>query len=157
MNRFEKRRLKRKIYRHINAILYSCIFIVASIITIIAVYSRNGDISYVDESQLSATVTEAIGIDNDESAMVAASDQNQPETLTETTEVQTGITTSKKVKVIADTLLVRNEKSQDSETLGSLDEDDVVDVVAEYDGWIEINFGGETGYISAEFVEPIEQ
>lgn len=170
MNRFEKRKLKRKIYKHINAILYTSIFLMVSVITMIAAFNRNDDVSYVDEKQLSAAATEAIGIENDESVKVAASDQSQTEVVTETVEMQTENTTHKeesvtdktentthrKVKVVADTLLVRSEKSQDCASLGSLDEDDIVEVVAEYGEWIEIDYNGKTGYISAEFVEQVE-
>ena len=40
--------------------------------------------------------------------------------------------------------------------LGMVDMDDVFEVVSQTGDWIEINYNGNTGYISAEFVETVE-
>lgn len=167
MNRFEKRRLKRNIYKHANAIMYTLIFVMASLITIVAAVYRN-DVSYVDESQLAVTVKkDAIEITNGESIRVAATgnvepsaETTQPETTVEnTTEAAETENTNSgvaKIKVTADTLLVRSQPSQDAEILGTLDQNDVLDAVSVSGEWITISFEGQTGYVSADFVETVE-
>lgn len=167
MNRFEKRRLKRNIYKHANAIMYTLIFVMASLITIVAAVYRN-DVSYVDESQLTVTVKkDAIEITNGESIRVAATgnvepsaETTQPETTVEnTTEAAETENTNSgvaKIKVTADTLLVRSQPSQDAEILGTLDQNDVLDAVSVSGEWIAISFEGQTGYVSADFVETVE-
>lgn len=156
MNRFEKRRLKQKIYRHMNAITYIGIFVLASIITIVAAVGRNDDVSFVDESKLSVTATESIGIGNGESVKVAATENKTTETITVNEETTVLETTKNQVKVIADTLVVRSEQSQESEALGTVSENDTLDVINVYGDWVQIDFEGNTGYVNALYVEFIE-
>lgn len=170
MNRFEKRKLKQNIYKHANAIMYTMIFGLASIITIVAAVHRNDDVAYVDESQLFTGVTESIEINNGESIKVAATgnmadDIETVETTEEITKMEetteeptegTSEISGTKVKVTADSLLVRNEQSQDGEILGILDQDQIIDAVRVFDEWIEIAYEGQTGYISAAYVEILQ-
>lgn len=147
--------------------MYTLIFVMASLITIVAAVYRN-DVSYVDESQLAVTVKkDAIEITNGESIRVAATgnvepsaETTQPETTVEnTTEAAETENTNSgvaKIKVTADTLLVRSQPSQDAEILGTLDQNDVLDAVSVSGEWIAISFEGQTGYVSADFVETVE-
>ena len=157
MNRFEKRRMKQNIYRHANAIMYTAIFVIASVITIVAAVNRNDDVAYVDESQLTVASKEFIGVDNGESVKVAAADTSQ-EDADETTEVvSTGENVNQtRVKVTADSLVVRSEQSQESEPLGTVSENQIIEFTNVYEEWIEINFEGTVGYINAAYVEFIE-
>lgn len=170
MNRFEKRKLKRNLYKHGNAIMYVTIFALASFITIAAAANRTDKVVYVDESSLISAEQESVAFNNTESNKVASTDaeaktikesNTQPaETDTtvqqESAQTQTEPIASAKVKVTADTLKVRAQASQDSDMLGMVDMDDVFEVVSQTGDWIEINYNGNTGYISAEFVETVE-
>ena len=56
--------------------------------------------------------------------------------------------------VTTTTLLnVRSEASSSSAKLGVLSEGAIVELIEEVDGWCKINFDGEVGYISSEFVK----
>ena len=102
MNRFEKRKIKTGLYRHVNALTYVCIFTVASIITIAAAVNRTDDIIHIDESQ--AMVNESVAFNNKDAQKVAAGKsttetvtEDNAQTQVETTEAQTeAATTAKK-------------------------------------------------------------
>lgn len=49
-------------------------------------------------------------------------------------------------------LRVRKEASLEAGVYGLLDEGEVVEVYEELDEWVEVNFDGYTGYVSAEYV-----
>lgn len=56
--------------------------------------------------------------------------------------------------VNAETLNFRSEPSTNSVLLKQLGNGTVLDVVStDYDGWVEVNVGGTTGYVSAEYVK----
>ncbi len=173
MNRFEKRKLKQNIYKHANALMYTFIFFLASMITIVAAMHRNDDVEYVNQQELSITATESIAINNGESVKVAASEEaltTIEETAEETTVVETEAiteeteevteevaeTTAQQIRITADTLTVRAEASQDSETLGLVDEGDVFDVISQNGEWIQIDYQGQQGFVNAGFVENVE-
>ncbi len=174
MERFEKRKLKSNIYKHGNAIMYTIIFVMASVITIAAAANRTDKIAYVDDSQLTSAATESVDIKNSSSQKVAAtetftSDADETEMTeaatteantaeTNTTEVQTSAqeteqTSGTKVKVTADSLNVRAEASLESETIGSAVMNQEFEVISINGDWLEINFDGKKGFINSEFVE----
>lgn len=168
MNRFEKRKLKKNIYKHGNTILYVTIFAMASVITIAAANNRTEDIAYIDESKLVEAAKESVEMKNSATRKVAVA-----ETDTEVTTVYVEPSTQvspetesdsqpmtkmgKKIKIVADTLKVRAEASVDSDMLGMVDMDQVFNVISVQGDWIQINYNGSYGYISAEFAEYIEE
>lgn len=58
-----------------------------------------------------------------------------------------------KAKVTADAVHVRLEANTDSAILSNVFSGDELEVIAELGDWVQVNVDGETGYISAEFVE----
>ena len=178
MNRFEKRRVKQNIYKHANAIMYTLIFVMASAITIVAAVSRN-DVQYVDENTLSTVAKDAIEVHNGESIKVAATGIDEPtvettqeemtqeettqdevrqeettvENTTKAAETNKADSNAAKVKVTADTLMVRSAPSEDAQVLGTLDQDDTLDAVSISGGWVTIEFEGQQGYISSAYVD----
>lgn len=176
MNRFEKRKLKANLYRHGNTIMYVVIFVMASLITIAAAANRTENIVYVDESTLASS--ESVEIKNSSTDKVAATETGE-ETVTETgeekttengeraatepettqqmeSEPQTEPVSVTKVKVTADTLIVRTEPSAESDMIGTINMDDVYEVVSQTGEWIEINYDGNKGYINSQFTEIAE-
>lgn len=172
MNRFEKRKLKRNIYKHGNAIMYTAIFVMASIITIAAAANRTDKIAYVDESQMVSTAKESVDMKNSENPKVAATETNTEEITTvqetttelqetETIEVETFTEAAteavpQKVKITADSLNVRAQATTDSEPIGSAMMNQEFEVVSQSGEWIEIKFDDKNGFIKAEFAEIIE-
>jgi hypothetical protein len=156
--------------------MYITIFVMASIITIVAATNRTDKILYVDESAIASTEKESVAVTNSNTDKVASSETNsrendsiaetentateqttEPETTQEqTTEAATEPVSATQIKITADTLKVRAEASQDAEMIGLVDMDDVFDVISQNGEWVEINYNGSTGYISAEFTEIIE-
>ena len=59
---------------------------------------------------------------------------------------------SLKATVNADGLRVRKEASTESGILGQTEKGDSFEVVSEEDGWVVIDYEGENGYVSAEYV-----
>lgn len=170
MNRFEKRKIKTTIYKHSNAIMYSAIFVLASIITIAAAMNRTDEIMYIDETKLAVT-KEAVEVIEGEANKVAATeteDQITTEAVTEmTSEAETEPeitqapetepqTESVRVKITADTLKVRKDASQDAEVLGLVGVDEEFEVISQNGQWVEIDYNGGSGFVSAEFVEIME-
>ncbi|MCR5736553.1 MAG: SH3 domain-containing protein [Eubacterium sp.] len=172
MNRFERRKLKQNIYKHANAIMYTLIFFLASMITVFAAVQRNNDVEYVDQQELSIVSTESIDVKNGESVKVAASKETttiieetstvEETTVEETVAEETAAETeaqeevSGQIRITADTLTVRADASQDADTLGLVDEGDVFDVISRNGEWIQIEYQGQTGYVNAEFVQDVE-
>lgn len=56
------------------------------------------------------------------------------------------------VTIEADALRVRTGPSEDAGVLGVIAKDDELDVIEEMDGWISVQYGSQTGYVSEEFV-----
>ena len=135
----DKRKLKRNIYKHGNAIIYLCIFAVASIITLVAVLSRTDRVMIVDDSQIAIS---------EDTQKVASKDK-----AVETTTVGIQKTTGTKVKVVVDTLNVRSEAAQDSDALGMAEQDEVFRIISEDGEWIEIDYNGNNGFVKAQYVE----
>lgn len=165
MNRFEKRKLKRNIYKHGNAIMYTAIFIMASIITIAAAANRTDKIAYVDGTQMVSTAKASVAIENSDNPKVASIETNIEAEMTaeeittttqETTEVQTEASVVLKIKITADSLNIRKEASTDSEAIGSAMMNQEFEVIAQNGDWIEIKLDGKSGFIKAEFAEIIE-
>lgn len=165
MNRFEKRKLKTNLYKHGNTIMYVVIFAMASLITIAAAANRTGKIEYVDESLIASTEKESLAVKNSSTNKVASTETNAQATTEAVTEEATQPQTTEsptepvsviQVRVIADTLIVRSQASQDSDMIGMVDMDQVFDVISQNGDWIEINYNGTTGYISSEFTEVVE-
>lgn len=171
MNRFEKRKIKNGIYKHVNVLTYVCIFVVASIITIAASVNRTDQIVYIDE-ELASQVKESIAFKDKDTQKVAVSEsipeetasdgmENETESITdvptepETTidETETEQSMSDKIRVAVETLNVRAQADEEAEVLGMADEDDVYEVISNQGEWIEINFNGNNGFVKAEFVE----
>ena len=169
MNRFEKRKLKSGIYKHVNALMYTCIFAVASIITIAAVVNRTDEIVYMDEEQVVSTVRESVAFTDKAAHKVAVGESETEENVSndvtenitdvptepDTTagEPDTSRITGNKIKVTADTLNVRAQASEEAEVLGMADEDDVYTIISEQGEWIEIDYNGNNGFVKSEFVE----
>lgn len=171
MKKVEIRKIKRNLYKHGNAIMYTVIFALASIITIAAATNRTDKVLYVDESSPVLAEQESVALENTESNKVAATDaesdtvpnvtsnEAEPEVTTvveETTEPATTPIAALQAKITADTLKVRAETSTEAEVLGMVDMDDLFEVISQTDEWIEINYNGRGGYISAEFAEIVE-
>lgn len=170
MNRFEKRKLKRNIYKHGNTIMYTAIFVMASVITIAAAANRTDKIAYVDESQMVSTAKESVDMKNSENPKVAATETSTEETTeqvttavqeTETTEAENTTEAEtqevvKRVKITADSLNVRSEASTESEAIGSAMMDQEFEVVSQSSDWIQIKFDDKNGFIKAEFAEFVE-
>ena len=143
-----KRRFKRNVYKHVNAIIYLCIFAVASIITLVAVFSRTDKVMIVDNSQIAMSENNSVELKNKDTQKVASKDKNA-----ETTIAQTRKSTGTQVRIIADTLNVRSEASQDSDALGMAEQDDVFKLISENGEWIEIDYNGNNGFVKAQYVE----
>ena len=165
----KKRKIKTGLYRHVNALTYVCIFTVASIITIAAAVNRTDDIIHIDESQ--AMVNESVAFNNKDAQKVAAGKsttetvtEDNAQTQEETTEAQTEAATTEvatesvpatQVKVIADTLNVRDQANEDAEVLGMVDQDEVFEVISQQGDWVEINYNGNNGFVKSEYVENV--
>lgn len=173
MNRFEKRRLKRNIYKHGNAIMYIGIFVMASVITIAAAANRTDKIAYIDDTQIASTAKESVNIKNSDNQKVAlaetGTEQNTTMQNTSAENITTPQTTepdttpqvnepaaSAKIRITADSLNIRAEASKDSEPVGSAVQGQEFEVISHQGDWIKIDFGGMQGYISAEFAEVVE-
>lgn len=168
MNRFEKRKLKRNLYKHGNTIMYTAIFVMASIITIAAAANRTDKIAYVDDAQMASTAKESVDIKNSNNLKVAATEKNTEEEITtekETTSVSETTTAKEqmteqvpvtKVRIAVDSLNIRSEASTDSEPIGSAEMNQEFEMVAQTGDWIEIKFNGTSGFIHAEFAEIVE-
>lgn len=52
-------------------------------------------------------------------------------------------------------LNVRSAASKNSEILGQLSQDDIVDVLSVQDGWACISYDGRKGYVSESYLEPV--
>ena len=175
MNRFEKRKLKRNIYKHANTLMYVGIFLMASIITIAAAASRTDKITYVDNKQLAYSSKESVEMKNSSGPKVAAtvtetaekelnSNQEVTESITttqhsetvsqtETTIQETTGTSDKKVTVTTDTLKVRAEASLEASVVGLASIDDEYEVISQNGEWIEIAFEETNGFVHSDFVE----
>ena len=58
------------------------------------------------------------------------------------------------VQIETDTLCVRREPETDAETLGFIPRDEELEIIGELDDeWISVNYEGETGYVSSEYVD----
>ena len=144
----DKRKLKRNIYKHGNAIIYLCIFAVASIITLVAVLSRTDRVMIVDDSQIAISEKNSVELKNKDTQKVASKDK-----AVEITTVGIQKTTGTKVKVVVDTLNVRSEATQDSDALGMAEQDEVFRIISEDGEWIEIDYNGNNGFVKAQYVE----
>ena len=175
MNRFERRRLKRNIYKHANAIMYVGIFFMASVITIAAAIGRSDNVTFVDTSQIVSTAKESVAINDKDDSKVAASEtytepgteeETVSETVQQTTEATSAIatgenstesTTVTKIRITADKLNVRAEASQESEAIATVFVNQELEVISQEGQWIEVNLGGEvTGFVASEFTEMVE-
>ena len=149
MNKYIKRRLKRKIYKHGNMIMYIGIFAVASIITIASVVSRTDQTDkavLIDVSQMAVTERESIAMKNKDTQKVAAKGEAGQET---SKEQESG----SKVTIKVDVLNVRSEASQEAEALGIVNEGETFQIISQGNEWIEIDYNGNNGFVKAEFVE----
>ena len=72
-----------------------------------------------------------------------------------TTEVATEPVPATQVKVIADTLNVRDQANEDAEVLGMVDQDEVFEVISQQGDWVEINYNGNNGFVKSEYVENV--
>lgn len=54
--------------------------------------------------------------------------------------------------VCVDALNVREQMSYESQILGVLYKDDRISVISAYDGWLQINFNDQIGYVSGKYV-----
>jgi hypothetical protein len=172
MNRFEKRKLKTGVYRHVNALMYTCIFTIASIITIAAAVNRTDNIMYIDEEQAISTVKESVAFTDKDVQKVAIGEEETlddtttgtPEDITEsltepdvtTAETATDRSSGGSIKVVADTLNVRIAAGEDAEVLGMIDQDDIYEMISNQGEWIEINYNGNNGFVKSEYVEVIQ-
>lgn len=176
MNRFEKRKLKTGIYKHVNGLMYTCIFAIASIITIAAAINRTDNIMYMDEEQVVSTVKESVAFTDKDTQKVAVGEaETDEDTLNDTstdvpedtTDIQTepdstaadttdNPSSGGSVKVIVDTLNVRAEADEEAEVLGMIDQDDIYEIVSNQGDWIEINYNGNNGFVKSEYVEMIQ-
>ena len=58
------------------------------------------------------------------------------------------------VQIETDTLCVRREPETDAEPLGVIPRDEELEIIGELDDeWISVNYEGETGYVSSEYVD----
>ena len=58
------------------------------------------------------------------------------------------------VQIETGTLCVRREPETDAETLGFIPRDEELEIIGELDDeWISVNYEGETGYVSSEYVD----
>ena len=55
--------------------------------------------------------------------------------------------------VTAETVRMREEPTTKSSIILNLDKNDEVDVIEENDGWYRVEFNGETGYVSADYLD----
>lgn len=172
MNRFEKRKIKTGIYKHVNALMYTCIFAVASIITIAAAINRTDNIMYIDEEQAVSTVKESVAFTDKDTQKVAIGESETDEETSadipeDTTDAWTQPDTTVadmagnssaggSVKVIVDTLNVRADASEDAEVLGMIDLDDIYEIISQQGDWIEINYNGNNGFVKSEYVQIIQ-
>lgn len=171
MKKYELRKLKRNIYKYGNAISYGVIFLIATVITILAATGRTDDVAYVDESQLITSVN-SVDIKESEKQKVAANETTEATTAetieddattesvtsdntTSEPEVSSGVATSK-IRITADSLNVRKLPSTDAEPMGEVVMDEVYEVVAYEGQWVKIKFGNEIGYINAAYVQVAE-
>lgn len=148
MDRYRKRKIKKNLYKYGNVIAYVCIFAVASIITLTAVLNRTDKVMIVDDSQIAVTEKESIELRNKDTQKVASKDKRQ-----KPTEVQKEQESGTKIKIIADTLNVRTDASQESEALGMADEGEIFQIISQVGDWIEIDYNGHNGFVKADFVE----
>jgi uncharacterized protein YgiM (DUF1202 family) len=163
MNKYRKIRIKRKIYKHGNAIAYIGIFAIASFITIASVAGRSDAVMVLDNSQVAVSERESIALKDKDTQKVAAKSNLSDEADTSVAEttgaeaVQTTVYGEKKVgtkvTIIVDTLNVRSQASQDSEPLGMVDEGETFTIISQDSEWIEIDYNGNNGFVKAEFVE----
>lgn len=173
MTRYERRKFKANLYKHGNTVMYVAIFVIAGIITIAAAVNRTDKIVYIDETQVVSTEKEAVDIKDSSTQKVASTDMTTEAeietTAGTTTEAEittaapvvtepetTGQISATKVRVTTETLFVRAEASTDAEVIGMLEIDSTYDVVSQSEEWVEINYNGSKGFISAEFTEIIE-
>lgn len=56
------------------------------------------------------------------------------------------------VTIQADALRVRKEPNENAEVYGVIAKDDELDVIEDMDGWVSVQYGKNTGYISEEYV-----
>ncbi len=149
MNKYVKRRIKRKIYKYGNLIMYLGIFAVASIITISAVaITRTDKTVLIDKSQLAVTEKESIAMKNKDTQKVAAQGKTTQD-ITEKTEQESGT----KVTIAVDVLNVRSQASQQSEALGIANEGETFSIISQEDEWVEIDYNGNNGFVKKEFVD----
>ena len=177
MNRFEKRKLKTGIYKHVNALMYTCIFTIASIITIAAAVNRTDNVMHIDEEQAVSMVRESVAFSDKNTHKVSAGERDTYEDVLgedvtdvpeNTTESQTEVSTTmedmstnallegQSVKVTADTLNVRAKASEEADVLGMIDESDVYEVISNQGEWIEINYNGNNGFVKSEYVQMVD-
>lgn len=58
------------------------------------------------------------------------------------------------VQIETDTLCVRKEPNEEAEAVGFIPRDEELEIIEELDnGWISVDYEGETGYVSAEYVD----
>lgn len=57
------------------------------------------------------------------------------------------------VTIKADALRVRKEPDENSSVYGVIAKDDELDVIEELDGWVSVQYGDKTGYVSEEYVD----
>lgn len=149
MNKYVKRRIKRKIYKYGNLIMYLGIFAVASVITISAVaITRTDKTVLIDKSQLAVTEKESIAMKNKDTQKVAAQGKTTQD-ITEKTEQESGT----KVTIAVDVLNVRSQASQQSEALGIANEGETFSIISQEDEWVEIDYNGNNGFVKKEFVD----
>lgn len=58
------------------------------------------------------------------------------------------------VQIETDTLCVRQEPEDDAEAIGFIPRDEELEIIEDLnDGWISVDYEGETGYVSSEYVD----
>ena len=149
--------------------IFVCIFTVASIFRIGAAVLRWFDIMHIVECV--ALVIDSVAFNNKDAQKVAAGKsttetvtEDNAQTQEETTEAQTEAATTEvatesvpatQVKVIDDTLNVRDQANEDAEVLGMVDQDEVFEVISQQGDWVEINYNGNNGFVKSEYVENV--
>lgn len=152
-NRNKKNILKNTFRRHSNGFLYGIIFLLATLITVGAVVSKNINTVTVKETKM---VVQSVAVTKQPDQKVAATSQettSEENTTIEETTTEEETTSLGTAKVTTETLMVRDEPSEDGEVIGQADQDQEFEILGKKGDWLKIDFDGQEGYINSEFVD----
>jgi hypothetical protein len=110
-----------------------------------------GDTAADDGSQDAAGDVAADDGSQDAAGDTAADDSNQDAAAEETTPQIV------KVKITAKSVNVRKEPNTSSKIIGKVKKGETFTEMDELDGWFEISYNGETGYVSADYVTEVTE